>query len=98
MKKILFKTSNKNYWVYENGVIFDEDGTETKDIYENNNHYFLKGYAVHRIVYQLFKGDIPLGFTCHHINTCPKDNRASNLILILNEDHAKLHGDINRNP
>ena len=98
MEKILFKTSNKNYWVYENGVIFDEDGTETKDIYESSNHYFLKGYAVHRIVYQLFKGDIPLGFTCHHINTCPKDNRASNLILIPNEDHAKLHGDINRHP
>lgn len=96
MKK--FITRDKNYLIGENGVVFEQDGKETKDIYENNNHYFLKGYPVHRIVYQLFKGDIPTGFVCHHINTVPKDNRPSNLILIATEEHGKLHGDINRHP
>lgn len=98
MEKKLLKTSDKNYLIGENGVVFDEDGKETSDLFERDNHYFLKGIAVHRIVYQLFKGDIPLGYSCHHINTCPQDNRASNLILIPNGDHSKLHGDIIQHP
>lgn len=97
METRLLKTSDKNYLIGENGIVFDEDGQETKDIVEKNKYYFIKSQPVHRLVYQLFKGPIPPGYSCHHINICSRDNRISNLILIPNEEHIKLHSHLNKN-
>ena len=38
-----------------------------------------KEYMVHRIVYQMFNGDIRPDMVVNHINTNPQDNRISNL-------------------
>lgn len=98
MKKKVYGVKNKNYLISQDGIIFQEDGTITEDVQVINNHYYLVNKPVHRIVYQLFKGKIPKGFCVHHINTCPRDNRISNLILMTNSEHSKLHGDIENHP
>lgn len=96
MEKKVVTIKGKNYFIGEDGIVFEENGKETKDIKCVQNHYHLQSYPLHRIVYQLFKGEIPKGYCCHHINTCAIDNRISNLILIPKNEHRKLHADISR--
>lgn len=92
-----YKTSKKTYMIDERGVVYDKQTMEpTKDIQIRNEHYFLAGKPLHRIIYELYKGHIPPKHCIHHQNTCPRDNRLSNLILLTCSEHGKLHSEIGR--
>lgn len=43
---------------------------------------------VHRVVWTIFKGDIPDGLTVDHINNNRRDNRIENLQLLTAEENA----------
>ena len=93
-----FVTRKKTYVIDERGVVYDKQTMQpTKDIKIINEHYFLAGKPLHRIVYELYKGPIPKGHCIHHYNTCPRDNRPENLIMLTNSEHGKIHVEIGRN-
>ena len=93
-----FITRKKTYKIDERGIVYQEDGvTLTKDISIVNNYYYLGGKALHKIVYELYKGPIPRKMVCHHKNICSRDNRPENLIILDKKEHYKLHRELNLN-
>jgi len=42
----------------------------------------IKAYYVHRLVYQMFKGDIPYGMQVNHIDENRTNNNIDNLELL----------------
>ena len=54
-------------------------------------------YAVHRIVYELFVGQIPKGYVIHHIDLNKKNNNLDNLFLCTISEHMILHNLNERN-
>ena len=93
------KEYKKHYLIDERGVVYDKQTMEpTRDIQIIQNHYYLKGKPIHRIVYELYKGSIPRGYCIYHQNLCSFDNRPQNLILLSCYEHIKLHGELKRDP
>lgn len=79
--------------------------SETEHIYKQTNKngdYFRrvlgpgygKGGAVtvlmHRLVYELFVGEIPKGFHIHHIDGNKQNNRVDNLMAVSPREHAVI--------
>ena len=54
-------------------------------------------YAVHRMVYELFVGQIPKGYVIHHIDLNKKNNNLDNLFLCTISEHMILHNLNERN-
>lgn len=48
-----------------------------------------KTYAVHRLVYETFVGEIPDGYEINHINCVRDDNRPANLECVTHSDNIK---------
>lgn len=46
-------------------------------------------YSVHRIIWQMFHGDIPEGMVIDHINGDPWDNRITNLRLVTQKQNVQ---------
>lgn len=66
-------------------------GSKTK-----HGHIFIKlggrngkPILVHRLIYQLFKGEIPAGLVVRHLNDIPYDNRLENLELGTQADNMR---------
>lgn len=93
-----FKTRKKVYLIDERGVVYDKQTMEpTRDIKIINEHYFLAGKPLHRIVYELYKGSILKGHCIHHQNTCPRDNRPQNLVSLSPRQHYEAHAKLEQN-
>ena len=56
----------------------------------------VKSILAHRLVYEVFIGQIPDGYDVHHKNHNPKDNRVENLELIELHKHRKNHYEENK--
>ena len=111
---IRFKTFRDydNYLIYENGKIYskkqkkflkfkDINGYKSIGLYnekEKKQKYFL----VHRIIYETFKGEIPLGYQIDHINGLRDDNNLNNLRLLTvkeninNKHNLDIYKEINK--
>lgn len=48
-----------------------------------------KGFRIHRVVYEAFRGPIPKGLTIDHVNGDKTDNRLENLQLLTRGDNAR---------
>lgn len=58
-------------------------------------YYFFRIYKgspiyVHKLVYTLFKGSIPVGYQVHHISGITSENNIENLTLLTKVEHLKL--------
>lgn len=56
----------------------------------------LKGYLVHRLVYETFLGPIPEGMEVNHINEDKTDNRLENLNLLSRTENVKWGTGVSR--
>jgi hypothetical protein len=57
-----------------------------------------KHYSVHRLVWQVFNGEIPDGYIIHHLDGNKHNNNLCNLCLMENEEHKKHHSTGENNP
>lgn len=44
--------------------------------------------VVHRVVWEVFNGEIPLGMEIDHVDTCPSNNDLSNLRLVTSKENS----------
>ncbi len=58
---------------------------------KKDGHY-KKDLAIHRIVYNYYKGEIPADYEIHHIDENKDNNNISNLIMLTKSEHALQHG------
>ena len=70
--------------VYYNGFWF----AENKDGYYRSRN---GGGMLHRVIWECLIGEIPKGFSIHHINGNRKDNRIENLEMVHKSTHATYH-------
>lgn len=59
--------------------------------WENENFYKL-----HRKLYSIYYGPIPMSWEVHHCDRNPKNNNIENLIALPKEIHRKVHREINK--
>lgn len=55
-----------------------------------DGHYFC-GFAIHRAVWSYYHGQISEGYEIHHLNHNKGDNTISNLQLLTNFAHQRIH-------
>lgn len=94
-------TKFPNYEFYEDGTIYGYvrkkylRGNDSHKGYNmvglNDNNGIKKIYQRHRIIYTIFKGEIPEGYDVHHINHNKQDNRIDNLEIITHSQHSIMH-------
>jgi len=48
-----------------------------------------KGYQVHRLIWEMFNGEIPEGYEIDHVNHIRDDNRLENLRLVSRQDNRR---------
>ena len=86
-----------NYFIYEDGRVYsfklkrylkptENDGYNRIELKDDNKKR--KSFAVHRLVYETFKGPIPEGLQVDHINGIRNDNRLINLRLLTNKENS----------
>ena len=68
---------------------------KSNEIYLHENKYkkIRNGDKMHRMVYEYYNGKIPSGYVIHHIDENKLNNDISNLQLISDSDHRRLHID-----
>ena len=70
---------------------------EIKELFKEDKHKYKwvgkngKVILVHRLVWEENYGKIPEGMVIHHINENKTDNRLSNLKLVSQKEHKRLH-------
>lgn len=97
----------KNYKISENGEVWGEPtksnhnrkgkmmtirknikGYNIVTLYYNNKTHIK---SVHRLVYELYVGEIPVGFDVHHKDNNKYNNNFNNLDIIEHSYHTKIH-------
>ena len=59
-----------------------------------DGHYHLTT-NIYRAVYDYYNGEIPEGYSIHHIDLNPANNDVENLQLLSRDEHAKIHKTVN---
>lgn len=80
--KLLWKVSRSNVI-----SIGQEAGTEYARGYKRV-YFDGKTHGVHRVIWQMFNGEIPVGMQIDHIDGNPANNRIENLRLVSSEQNA----------
>lgn len=100
MRKKEFKTDLYDLEVYEDGRVFNKTLQKEQPMQKlNTGHLFVtvklqgkfENILIHRLVYELFIGEIPKDFIIHHINGDKYDNSVNNLEAMSQSDHVRLH-------
>lgn len=83
-------------WVSKDGLVYRYDSKQDKLVLCSNSKtrtgYITTATKIgskcqHRIVWETFKGDIPVGYEIDHINTIRDDNRLANLRLVTHKEN-----------
>lgn len=82
VKKINYRGSQKDYLLKPHNI---HHGYMWVNLYKDGK---AKGFAVHRLVYTSFYGDIQSGFEINHKNENSSDNRLINLEAISHRDNV----------
>lgn len=56
-----------------------------------------KDYQMHRLVWNVFNGEIPDGYVVHHLDENKQNNKIENLSLMSNFEHNSMHKIGNKN-
>lgn len=99
MNKKIFKSDNKEYTVCDDGNIYDSEGNLIKPAETNYGHLFIpiringksKTKTIHKLVFETFVGKIPEGMVIHHIDENKHNNSLSNLRMMDEVEHRRLH-------
>ena len=99
-----------NRWVSREGLVYRYDSRQDKLVLckiNDNKGYYRTGVGngirrllyVHRIVYETFKGEIPIGYEIDHIDTIKSNNHIDNLRMCThrennNNELSKMHHSI----
>ena len=89
-----------NYYIYEDGRVLNIKSKRfLKFNYNNNNGYCRvelcdnnkkrKKFFIHRLVYETFKGQIPVKLQVDHVNGIRDDNRLINLRLLTPKENSQ---------
>lgn len=70
-----------------------KNGYYAVGLFKNNTH---KTYKVHRLVWETFKGKIPIGYEINHIDENKENNRLENLNLMTHSENIN-YGNRNTN-
>jgi len=65
--------------------------------YKNNHGRWVGSISLHRFIWTYFNGEIPDGYEIHHCDFDKENNDISNLILLTEVEHRKIHANIKRN-
>ena len=95
---------NKSDSYFTNIVDEDKHNSEEYQFFDGhwykkteNGHY--RGYHgkyIHQAVWEHFNGEIPKGYIIHHIDGDKSNNEISNLQLMTQSEHKKLHMDVKK--
>lgn len=85
--KYIEGTLINNYNINSRALKGQEAGTTRKDGYKVVR-VNKKGYLVHRLIWEHFRGPIPKGFYIDHIDRNPSNNKLENLRLVTNQENA----------
>ena len=77
------KNSDPDKYQFFNGKRY----TRQKDGHYIGSH----GKSIHREIWKYFNGSIPKGYVIHHIDFDPANNAISNLQMMTQSEHVKLH-------
>ena len=80
--KLLWKTSRSNVI-----AVGQEAGTRYAKGYRRV-YFDGKTHGVHRVIWQMFNGDIPDGMQVDHIDGNPENNKIENLRLVTSQQNA----------
>ncbi len=91
------KWINNNYKLYINGKIFKRAscGKEFKEVkqYDCNGYktIYIEGRMkyVHRVMWEIYKGEIPKGYEIDHINNKRNNNHINNLRCITKSENTR---------
>lgn len=87
-KKIKIKDRKKFYYIDESGNLFNSTGRLLHKKNKNGYVQLPNGQLLHRVIWEVFKGEIPQGMEIDHINTIRDDNRLENLRLVTHKENC----------
>ena len=88
-KEILLE-NGKKYFITKEGEVYSETKKLSKTHMKNGYDYVSidrKTKLLHRVVWEVFNGEIPEGMEIDHINTDRTDNRIENLRLVTSKEN-----------
>jgi hypothetical protein len=99
-------TDWNGYGIRADGTIMNKDGSVKKFKKNRNGYLFTNFYydkklhtrLIHRVVWEAFCGEIPIGYELDHKNNVRDDNRINNLqLLTKSQNNKKAYDSGNRN-
>lgn len=88
----VYSVNDKNLYITVGGRFFNDKGKEVFGSKHPNGYIYLgfghKKFLAHRLVWEVFKGEIPEGMEIDHKNSEKYDNRLCNLRLCSHKDNC----------
>lgn len=88
----VYSVGDKNLYITVGGRFFNDKGKEVFGSKQANGYIYLgfgcKTFLAHRLVWEVFKGEIPEGMEIDHINGLRYDNKLCNLRLCSHKDNC----------
>jgi len=98
----MIKLNKDNYIIYDDGRVWSKNAGRFVGSLNKADGYWScsiegKGYKVHRLVWEKFRGEIPTHLEIDHINDDRGDNRLENLQLLTPSENSAKRQKLDRN-